>query len=514
LHDHQVILSKTINKTNKDLTAATNEHAQLQSEVRAIARDYSQQQKPRPTPYLTRAELGKLQNQAISNSNPTRVRTLESIRESLATEHNSSTRTDQEIARLEGQLLVARVEQAARAVRLAQFQETKHQTNWQIGKEKYSLVYVDRQIEEKENASKLFRTPLNLATLFFPSARRAAAATAAQLKEIRITVLEKIDERGRELEKSLNESSKMTETLSSIFTMERTKQQGRDGQRLEKELTRSELSRLVDHSLALGDPAMLRQALLLESQYNQRQEPNPSNVIEQAARSAGRSVITAIAVKESQIRLEQFTERRDFVPVVVKDLSGKDVTFRVADLREPYHPIKWALHRLMEGKESRHLRNEVHRTLDQTEAQLKQDVLNFRECHQIARNDTLERQAEVLLSNQPIPDATFTTRHISQLELYAVRHQDLNERDRIFQLINHAELSHHVFTPVKLDNMKTDPTQSPVQTDLQVGQTLDSLDRNSGPAPATSPSDNPSRAAQPNAGPTSAEPEIADDLLH
>jgi hypothetical protein len=41
-----------------------------------------------------------------------------------------------------------------------------------------------------------------------------------------------------------------------------------------------------------------------------------------------------------------------------------------------------------------------------------------------------------------------------QLEIYAHRQQDPNERDRVLTLINQAEASHHVFTTQKFDNEK------------------------------------------------------------
>ena len=59
----------------------------------------------------------------------------------------------------------------------------------------------------------------------------------------------------------------MTETLTSIFHRERGNQQERHWQteqpgetpgRLEKELTRSEITRLVEHSLTMADPAMFQ----------------------------------------------------------------------------------------------------------------------------------------------------------------------------------------------------------------------------------------------------------------
>ena len=90
------------------------------------------QQAPLPVPLLRHNELNKLQDQAVANRNPARVQTLETIRESLACERSENTRTDKEIARLDGQLLVVRSEQAARQERAHQFERTRHQTRWQI----------------------------------------------------------------------------------------------------------------------------------------------------------------------------------------------------------------------------------------------------------------------------------------------------------------------------------------------------------------------------------------------
>jgi hypothetical protein len=493
IRDHGIVVKRVIEKTSKDLAKAEEEHAGLQAQVRAIVREYAPQ---RLVPLLNRDELSKLQNQAISNNNPNRIKTLERIRESLAAEHNAPTRNDKEVARLEGQLLLARAEQAASAARLNQFEQTRHQTNWQITSEKYSLVYVNRQIEEKGNASRVFGggfSGLNL----FPSARRAAAAAVTQFQEVREIIFQKIEDRRTELTNSLNDSLKMTEALTTIFTTERDKQQSRMGERLEKDLTRNEISRLVDHSLALCDPAMLRQALLLESQYNDRQQ-QPLSVAEQSSKASGREILGDIALNEATARLETFQERKDFVPVMVTDLQGQDITTRLFDYREPLHPFKWLVQRMTETKNDRHLRNAVTEKLELQEDQLKADVQNATQCQELLSLDADRLRGEMKAAGHEPPDATFTTKQIMQLEIYAHRQQDPNERDRILNLITNAEQSHHVFTPQKFDNEKTvaevlakdDPTlqqPDPTSTHDQVSPTMTATNLDRDPLRATDP---------------------------
>ena len=457
LHDHRIIVAKTLQATQRKLTAATAEHAGLQAQVRAITHQYSKQSKALPIPLLARNELTGLQNQAISNGNPNRVKTLERIRESLAVEHNSATRTDKEIARLEGQLLMARAEQAARLVRLQQFEQNKHQTRWQIGDEKHSLVNVDRLISEKQDESKLFGAK----TLhILPGSRRAAAAAAVELKDTRERIFNKIEDRKDELSQSLQEAVKMMETLTSIFHRERGNQQERHWQmeqrgetpeRLEKELTRSELTRLVEYSLTIADPAMLQQALILESQANAHQEEE-APLVEQSAKASGRELLGDISLKEAQQRLTSFNERKDFVPVVVKDLEGREVTARAFDFREPTHPVTWLASRLLESKNDRHLRQEVNKAVQFQGEQLQQDATNFEACHQLLSTTAEHLRAEIKAAGHEPPEATFTTKQIVQLEIYALRQPDPNERDRVMSLINHAEETHHVFTPQAFDS--------------------------------------------------------------
>lgn len=452
IRDHNIILQKSIKKTSQQLADKTTEHSTLQAEVRDIVSLFQQRKEQLPTPLLTRPELSKLQDQSVSNGNPVRFATLERIRQSLAVEHKAPTRTDTEIARLEGQLLLARAEQAARLARLQQFNHNRHQTRWDIGKEKHSLVSVERLIEEKENRSKIFGAPFNLGSInILPSRRRAAAAACTELKGVRDVVLQKIEERQQSLEASVKEALKMTEALSTVFVGEQEKQLSRGGERLEKDLRRHEISRLVEHSLNLADPAMLRQSLILESQHNDRQQDRYS-IDEQSSKATGREIIVDVALKGARERLDAFLERKDFVPVIVKDIEGKETTSRIFDFHEPSHPMKLLAARLFESKEERHLRQETHKAIDFHGEQLSQDVKNLEQCREIVGEHAAQLRDQVRGEGREPPDAAFTTKQIMQLEIYAHRQPDPNERDRIMTLIESAELTHHVFTPLAYDN--------------------------------------------------------------
>jgi len=475
IHDHQIIVSKTIKKIGRDLEKASASHAGLKAQVRAIQIYYKAIGSQTPMPLLSRDELAKLQDQAITNQNSPRVQTLENIRQSLALEHDKPTRTDKEIARLEGQLLMSRAEQAARHERAHQFERNKHQTRWEIDGEKYSLAELDRTIAEKQNRSRFFGFPLRIKTIhLIPSERRAAATAAERLKEVREVVRAKIDERKQQLASSIDQSVRMTQTLSQIYAREQESQRARGGERLDKILTRSEISHLIDHASTLSDRAMLQQAYILEAQYHDHQTPDKQPPLtEQAARAGGREVVSEIMVREASKKVEAFNEHKDFVPVIMTDLDGREVTGRLADLHEPRHPIKWLLHRIAETKEERHLRQQLTKTVDAETTQLREELSNASQCHELTKGIANSYREYFHSVGETMPEPTFTTRQIMQLEIYAVRQPDQQEQQRIESLINHAELSHHVFTPQAYDSGQRTISEDLRRNDLGKDQLRD-----------------------------------------
>ena len=475
---HQIIVNKSIKKVARDLDRASEQHAGLKAEVRAIQAHYRSQGEQMPTPILSFYDLGKLQDQALSNVELQRFQTLENIRVELAAEFGRPTRTDKEVARLEGQVLNARVEQAARHERHFQYERHKHQTRFELGNEKYSLAELDRQIAEKESASRVFggksikimpRLSFRMINLL-PSHRHAAAAEAERLRELRTNLTGKMEERNVELQTALQQSIRVTETLTNILGREQQDQVNRDGKRLDKVVTRSELSHMVDAAATLSDPAMLHQAYLLEAQQQDRTDGKKTSIVEQAARALGRAVLSSMSLRHATERLEAFEERRSFVPVLVKDLEGNELTRRLADFHEPRHPIKWLAHWLAESKEHKHLKRETFKAVETEHALLKAEVSNAQQCHDLTQTVADNYHDYLTSTNQPIPEPVFTTKQIVQLEIQAIREPEQHERDRIMSLINHAEESKHVFTPQGLDTKPLVPDFNPMDPTDQFAQ--------------------------------------------
>jgi hypothetical protein len=103
-------------------------------------------------------------------------------------------------------------------------------------------------------------------------------------------------------------------------------------------------------------------------------------------------------------------------------------------------------------KEQRHLRHEVTKAVETEHAQLQEELANSQECRDLTKTVTYNYRRQILAVAGQMPEPIFTTKQIIQLEIYAIRQPDLQERQRIESLINHAELRRHVFTPQAFDN--------------------------------------------------------------
>jgi hypothetical protein len=107
-----------------------------------------------PTPELTRQELNRLQDRAISIGDAERFRMLETIRVDLAAERGQPVRTDEEIGRLRAHIFVSRSALIVEQEASRGFEETKHLSRWAIGEEtkrggggiELSLAEVEREL--------------------------------------------------------------------------------------------------------------------------------------------------------------------------------------------------------------------------------------------------------------------------------------------------------------------------------------------------------------------------------
>src|SRR6185295_5085247 len=116
----------------------------------------------------------------------------------------------------------------------------------------------------------------------------------------------------------------------------------------------------------------------------QAEDKQPS-LTERAARAIGRETLSEIALRQATEKLQSFKEHKQFTPVAIKDLQGREQTARLFDFRHPKHPLMWALQRITESKEHRHLRQETSKAIDTEHALLKDEVTRATHCHELTK---------------------------------------------------------------------------------------------------------------------------------
>ena len=113
----------------------------------------------------------------------------------------------------------------------------------------------------------------------------------------------------------------------------------------------------------------------------------------------------------------------------------------------------WLAQRITESKDQRHLRRETNKAIKTEHARLNEDLVKATECHQLTKGLADYHREEMLTLNQPLPDAAFTPKQIIQLEIYATRHHDPLERQKVKTTITRAELA------AQIHSKQTQPTK-------------------------------------------------------
>lgn len=459
--NHRAILGKTIEKTEAELKQAWQVYGGLRHSVTMIRRNYEAAGKELPVPLLTPRELFTLELQAISARKPERLLSLEKIRISLAAERGAAPRTDREAGRLQGQLIVARTDEAARAKRLDDFERSRHQTRWEVDGEKWSLSDLDRETKELGARAIVFSRPgdliprrilspvgeslriiktLGKTTNILPSGRRRAAAEVERLTEVRAQVERNIVERRETLQAEHSQAAKMTSTLEQLWDREAASRGARGQGVPAPVMSNSELNRLEANAQLTGDPQMLRLFQTLEAEQIGRmsleKQPTPEQV---AGRALAREIVAEVTAFESEIKLHEFEERMEFSPVVFADAQGRDRTGSLYEFREPRHLTEYIAERVLESKENREFRLAVEAGVGAQHEQIKSEFDRALECLHVAKGAADGFRADYERRGQEPPAPVFTRKEINQLELFAERQTDREIFRHYDQIITGAE---------------------------------------------------------------------------
>jgi len=387
---------------------------------------------PVPIPILPRAKLSELQDRAIARGETGRIRKLEEIRTALATESASPTRSDNEVGRLRAQLFVTQINLAVEQELGQRFEEAKHQRRWDLlgeaageisksGASRKSLAGIDRALAWEQDQAKF----IGARSLHWDDDRRKEALVrVAELLDQREAVLNRIEAERADVADRAARKADLVATLHEITANEETRFQD-EGRELPAALfTLDELKELDAAASRLDDPKFHRTLSNLERQYDARTDQRElSSTAKRTGRALARASLAEIRLRESELNLERFNERRDLIDVIVNDDGGRSLTIaRLADLPPP-SPLE-QLFRPLVTTDSR--RTEVAAAVEAYGRKLLEQHEKVSAIHSYLTAEAREYEQEFSRESpgRSLPNTRFTPWEVSRLELHAAKETD------------------------------------------------------------------------------------------
>jgi hypothetical protein len=418
LHDLQEARESKIAALGKDVGSLRSKLSKIE---RNIWNSHYVASDKRVEPILSRETLSELQNQAVRLNLPDRVLEMETLRVSLAREHNAPVRTDDDAAILGGQLNVARADLMSRNVRLENFDASVHLTTYEVGQERWSLAALDKQILRRREDSKLVperAARLDLRSLarlnYSGAARERAAADVAHLMFLRGEIVQQIEERRAPLVIDRDLAREMVDVLEQAHVSEERSRFQVGRSMPEPTYKRHQLSSLESSAEILRDVK-----LLSEVHDRERGTSKTDSEMSWEGRAIAREITSQIAVSEAKERLEHFFESKRVASLHLG--NHQTGTLREVEART----LTEYLARAIESRDMRDYRHTVKLAAKEHHGRLVNDFEKALDYHEAARE---------LASEAKNRDPKFTDKEKINIEIYAEHQDDVQVRQQYLAL--------------------------------------------------------------------------------
>jgi len=406
-----------IDALSKDISALSGKLALVEARLSPVYDAESTNHKP----IISRSTLFELQEQAVKLSLPETFRELEYLRVELAQEHKAPVRTDEEAATLGAQFNVARAGYLAREKRLDNFEASVHLVNYEIADERWSLAALDKQIARRREDTKIIperAARLDLRALarinYSPAARERAVRDVEHLSYVRGEIVRQIEQRRESLVADRDLARELVDVLEGAYSREQ-RSRGQNGLSMPDPNYRADQIRSLEASAeALRDTKLLSEVHEWEKAASKHDKQ-----IDWEGRSVAREIMASVAAEETKQRLEQFLETKRVASLHLGN-------HRTGTLREvEAHRLTDYLARAIETTAQRDHRHTVNLAAKEHHGRMVTEFEKASEYHDVTRE-----LASAVTDRNP----KFTDKEKINLEIYAERQIDLQERERFLDL--------------------------------------------------------------------------------
>jgi len=382
------------------------------------------------TPIISRRTLSDLQDEAVKLTLPAAFQELENARVALSREHNAPARTNEEAQTLAAQFNVVRADYLDREERLDNFEASVHLVNYEVGDERWSLASLDKEIAKRREDMKIIperAARLDLRALarinYLPRAREKAAREVERLTHAREEVLRQIEAWREELIADRDRAREMGDVLESAYTSEEQSRE-RSGQNMPG----PKYSEVHVKSLEASAEVLRDTRLLGEVHEWEKVASKYDKTINWQGRAVAREIVADAGAEETKQRLEQFLKSKRVASLHLGD-------HRTGKLRQvEARTLTDYLARLIETNAQREYRHAVRLAAKEHRGRLVAEFEKASDYHDAARE-----LASAVTNRNP----KFTDKEKINLEIYAERQIDPQERERFLSLAREGVGSAH-----------------------------------------------------------------------
>jgi MobL relaxases len=385
---------------------------------------------PEVTPIISRVTLSELQDEAVRLNLPAAFQELENVRLALAWEHKAPARTDEEARTLGAEFNVARADYLAREKRLDNFEASIHLVPYEVGEERWSLAELNKEIPKRLEDTKIIperAVRLDLRALarinYSPRARAEATGEVERLTDIREEVLRQIELRREELTADRDLARELSNVLERAHASEARSREWSGRSMPDPKYSDDHVKSLEASAEILRDARLLSEVDQWEKAASQHDQK-----INWKGRAVAREIMAEVGVKENTQRLEQFLETKRMASLHL----GNYRTGRLRDVEA--RTLTDYLARLIETTAQRDYRHTVRLAATEHHGRLLTEFEKATEYH-----DATRELVSAVTNHSP----KFTDKEKINLEIYAERQTDPQERERFLGLAREGAGSMH-----------------------------------------------------------------------
>jgi MobL relaxases len=427
---HRVARNTDLMNIELRLERAIEASHHLIGKASSIRSRYEAAERPAPIPILSREKLASLQDRAIERGDRERIQRLEEIRTVLASEHGSPTRTDSEVGQLRAQLFIAQTSLIVEQESSVRFEEIKHLLRFRLAGEggiKRSLAEIERTLAYEKDQAKF----IGSRDLHWDDTKRSEAQVRVEnLSRQHELLLDRIEEARAEIIDQAAHKAEIVTTLYGIFFKEEERYRSEGRELPEPLFSVYDLKELESAASRLHHPTVYRTLAELERNFDARTDQREQvSVTGRTSRARARAILGEISLRESELNLDRFNERRELIDVIANDDGRREMTIaRLADFerRSPlehlFHPSKTHNNRHRDVAAAVNAYGE--RLIEQQEKASASYTILIDEAR------AYEEEFSRLHPEGSLPHPRFTPWEISKLELHAAKEPDPSLRAR------------------------------------------------------------------------------------